>query len=214
MIKGMFFSIARVRGIHHLGLAVVDLDEALCGLGAVWEIESNAFKPYACGTMIHPYIDCARRIAARGLDHERIAAIDCETAEGILHRLWEPLDRRHALGAGARLRRPLRTQPRGLDVRPAGRVEDLTLGTVMLHTDPEELLDSIMDQVYPELVEIDMIDFAELVVLNKFEDMNYAEIAEVMGLTTKAVKSLLSRARARLRDARSRTCWPSFPFRS
>jgi RNA polymerase sigma-70 factor (ECF subfamily) len=39
------------------------------------------------------------------------------------------------------------------------------------------------------------------VVLNKFEDMNYAEIAEVMGLTTKAVKSLLSRARCRLREA-------------
>jgi RNA polymerase sigma-70 factor, ECF subfamily len=39
------------------------------------------------------------------------------------------------------------------------------------------------------------------VVLNKYEDMNYAEIAEVMGLTTKAVKSLLSRARARLRQA-------------
>jgi RNA polymerase sigma-70 factor (ECF subfamily) len=38
------------------------------------------------------------------------------------------------------------------------------------------------------------------VVLNKFEDLNYAEIAEVMGLTTKAVKSLLSRARARLRE--------------
>ncbi|HTK76007.1 MAG TPA: sigma-70 family RNA polymerase sigma factor [Gemmataceae bacterium] len=39
------------------------------------------------------------------------------------------------------------------------------------------------------------------VVLNKFEDMNYAEIAEIMGLTTKAVKSLLSRARAALREA-------------
>jgi RNA polymerase sigma-70 factor (ECF subfamily) len=37
------------------------------------------------------------------------------------------------------------------------------------------------------------------VVLNKFEDMNYAEIAEVMELTTKAVKSLLSRARENLR---------------
>lgn len=37
------------------------------------------------------------------------------------------------------------------------------------------------------------------VVLNKFEEMNYAEIAEVMGLTTKAVKSLLSRARSNLR---------------
>ncbi len=39
------------------------------------------------------------------------------------------------------------------------------------------------------------------VILNKFEDMNYAEIAEVMGLTTKAVKSLLSRARTNLRAA-------------
>jgi RNA polymerase sigma-70 factor (ECF subfamily) len=39
------------------------------------------------------------------------------------------------------------------------------------------------------------------VVLNKFEDMNYAEIAEVMNLTTKAVKSLLSRARMNLRIA-------------
>jgi len=39
------------------------------------------------------------------------------------------------------------------------------------------------------------------VVLNKFEDMTYLEIAEVMGMTTKGVKSLLSRARTRLRDA-------------
>lgn len=39
------------------------------------------------------------------------------------------------------------------------------------------------------------------VVLNKFEDMGYAEIADVMGLSAKAVKSLLSRARCRLREA-------------
>jgi RNA polymerase sigma-70 factor (ECF subfamily) len=39
------------------------------------------------------------------------------------------------------------------------------------------------------------------VVLNKFEEMSYEEIAEVMNLTTKAVKSLLSRARSNLRDA-------------
>jgi RNA polymerase sigma-70 factor (ECF subfamily) len=39
------------------------------------------------------------------------------------------------------------------------------------------------------------------VVLNKFEDMNYAEVAEVMGLTPKAVKSLLCRARTNLRAA-------------
>jgi RNA polymerase sigma-70 factor (ECF subfamily) len=41
------------------------------------------------------------------------------------------------------------------------------------------------------------------VMLNKFEDMGYAEIAEVMGLTVKAVKSLLSRARENLRAALS-----------
>jgi RNA polymerase sigma-70 factor (ECF subfamily) len=39
------------------------------------------------------------------------------------------------------------------------------------------------------------------VVLNKFEDMSYEEIAQVMNLTTKAVKSLLSRARDNLRLA-------------
>ena len=39
------------------------------------------------------------------------------------------------------------------------------------------------------------------VLLNKFEEMNYAEIAQVMGLTSKAVKSLLSRARTNLRHA-------------
>ena len=37
------------------------------------------------------------------------------------------------------------------------------------------------------------------VVLNKFEDMGYADIAEVMGLSQKAVKSLLSRAREAFR---------------
>ncbi len=38
------------------------------------------------------------------------------------------------------------------------------------------------------------------VMLNKFEDMSYQEIAKVMGISTKAVKSLLSRARTQLRD--------------
>lgn len=36
--------------------------------------------------------------------------------------------------------------------------------------------------------------------LSKFEDMSYADIADVMGLTSKAIKSLLSRARVNLRE--------------
>jgi RNA polymerase sigma-70 factor (ECF subfamily) len=38
------------------------------------------------------------------------------------------------------------------------------------------------------------------VLLNKFEGMSYADIAETMDMTPKAVKSLLSRARVNLRD--------------
>ncbi|MBN2474502.1 MAG: sigma-70 family RNA polymerase sigma factor [Pirellulales bacterium] len=38
------------------------------------------------------------------------------------------------------------------------------------------------------------------VLLNKFENMSYADIGETMGLTPQAVKSLLSRARGNLRE--------------
>lgn len=38
------------------------------------------------------------------------------------------------------------------------------------------------------------------IVLNKYEDQNYEEIAAVLDLTTMAVKSLLSRARSNLRE--------------
>jgi RNA polymerase sigma-70 factor (ECF subfamily) len=42
------------------------------------------------------------------------------------------------------------------------------------------------------------------VVLHKFEDMSYEEIGEIMGLGTIAVKSLLSRARLKLRESLER----------
>ena len=59
--------------------------------GARWVIDTLAFKPYPCGTMAQPYIDCARRLAARGVKAEDIDEIVCEVAEGTVHRLWEPL---------------------------------------------------------------------------------------------------------------------------
>jgi 2-methylcitrate dehydratase PrpD len=49
------------------------------------------FKPYATGTMNQPYIDCALRLAKRGFRAEDVAEVLCETAEGYVHRLWEPL---------------------------------------------------------------------------------------------------------------------------
>ncbi len=61
------------------------------GFGERWIWTTIAFKPYACGTMAHPYIDCARELRAQGVKPADIARIECETAEGIVHRLWEPL---------------------------------------------------------------------------------------------------------------------------
>jgi 2-methylcitrate dehydratase PrpD len=60
------------------------------GFGERWISESLAFKVYACGTMTHPFIDCARRLAKR-IRIENIEEVLCEAAEGTVHRLWEPL---------------------------------------------------------------------------------------------------------------------------
>jgi 2-methylcitrate dehydratase PrpD len=65
---------------------------ALVGdFGERWVTDTLAFKPYPCGTMAQPYIDCARRLAARGVRAEDITEIVCEVAEGTVPRLWEPL---------------------------------------------------------------------------------------------------------------------------
>ena len=66
--------------------------EALIGdFGTRWVTETLAFKPYPCGTMTHPYIDCARRLAARGIKANDVVEMVCEVGEGTVHRLWEPL---------------------------------------------------------------------------------------------------------------------------
>jgi 2-methylcitrate dehydratase PrpD len=83
--------------------------EALVGdFGERWVSEALAFKPYPCGTMTHPYIDCARRLSARGIDPDAIMELICEVAEGTVHRLWEPLadKQRPANGYGGKFSTP------------------------------------------------------------------------------------------------------------
>jgi 2-methylcitrate dehydratase PrpD len=68
------------------------LHELLESLGTVWELERLTFKPYACGSIAHPYMDCALRLRQRhGIQPDQITAIHCRTAEGPVPRLWEPL---------------------------------------------------------------------------------------------------------------------------
>jgi 2-methylcitrate dehydratase PrpD len=82
-----------VHGLFH-GFANTTAGDygALIGdFGARWVTQTLAFKPYPCGTMTHPYIDCARRLAARGIRADDISEMVCEVGEGTVHRLWEPL---------------------------------------------------------------------------------------------------------------------------
>ena len=82
-----------VHGLFH-GFAHTtkgDYDALIVDFGSRWVTDTLAFKPYPCGTMAQPYIDCARRLAARGVKPEQVAEIVCEVAEGTVHRLWEPL---------------------------------------------------------------------------------------------------------------------------
>ena len=59
--------------------------------GREWVMKGITFKPYATGTMNQPYIDCALRLAKKGFAAEDVADVLCETAEGYVHRLWEPI---------------------------------------------------------------------------------------------------------------------------
>ena len=82
-----------VHGLFH-GFAHTtqgDYDALIGDFGTRWVTDTLAFKPYPCGTMAQPYIDCAKRLAARGIGAANISEILCEVAEGTVHRLWEPL---------------------------------------------------------------------------------------------------------------------------
>ena len=66
--------------------------EKLLELGKAWEIPKLAFKSYPCGSISHPYMDCALKIKQKySPPPDEIAAVVCCTAEGPVHRLWEPL---------------------------------------------------------------------------------------------------------------------------
>ena len=76
-------------------------------LGETWWAGRMAFKPYACGTMTQPFVDCAVRLA-RKVSAEDIESLTCRVGEGTVHRLWEPLaeKQRPSNGYGAKFSTP------------------------------------------------------------------------------------------------------------
>ena len=77
-----------------------NFDHLVDGLGERWVTSTIAFKPYACGTMTQPFVDCAieaaKRLTARNLSVDAIESIRCKVGEGTVHRLWEPLEAKYA----------------------------------------------------------------------------------------------------------------------
>jgi 2-methylcitrate dehydratase PrpD len=69
-------------------------------LGRTWVISTLAFKPYACGTMTQPFVDCAIDLARQCVAADDIAEMVCEVGEGTVHRLWEPLDQKRRVPNG------------------------------------------------------------------------------------------------------------------
>jgi 2-methylcitrate dehydratase PrpD len=74
-----------------------DFAPLIDGLGSRWLMETVAFKPYACGTMTQPFVDCAIALARAGLAADDIVSMVCEVGEGTVHRLWEPLAAKQAV---------------------------------------------------------------------------------------------------------------------
>jgi 2-methylcitrate dehydratase PrpD len=84
---GLFFAFARQKQSQY--------EKLTHEFGKAWVMEGLTFKPYATGTMNQPYIDCALRLAKQGFAAEDVAEVLCDTAEGYVHRLWEPLAAKH-----------------------------------------------------------------------------------------------------------------------
>jgi 2-methylcitrate dehydratase PrpD len=73
------------------------LQALLDTLGREWELAELTLKPYPCGSIAQPYMDCALRLRERhAIRPGAIVAIRCRTAPGPVPRLWEPLAAKHA----------------------------------------------------------------------------------------------------------------------
>ena len=64
-----------------------DFSHIISDLGNRWESKNLALKPYACGTMAQPFIDCAIKLKAKIDNLENIDKIIASVGEGTVHRL-------------------------------------------------------------------------------------------------------------------------------
>jgi 2-methylcitrate dehydratase PrpD len=81
-------------GLYNLYANTVkpDYARATAGLREEWEILNTDYKPYPCGHISHPYMDCALKLRREhGLKPEDIAAIELRVPTAAVPILCEPL---------------------------------------------------------------------------------------------------------------------------
>ena len=81
---GLFASHVQDRG-YKLNYA-----RATAGLGDVWESRNVSIKPYPCGHVSIPFVDCALDLYRRGIRAENIRRVTCHAAEWITPVVCEP----------------------------------------------------------------------------------------------------------------------------
>src|SRR5690606_28050905 len=73
------------RGFAAVTAARYDLDKVTAGLGVDFDLRENAYKPYACGLVVHPTIDGCSRIRERDApDPAAIKAVRLRVAPLVL----------------------------------------------------------------------------------------------------------------------------------
>ncbi|MGD8809757.1 MAG: MmgE/PrpD family protein [Gammaproteobacteria bacterium] len=73
------------RGFAAVTATAYDLDKALERLGEHFELRDNAYKPYACGLVVHPTIDACSQIRVQHhIDPEQIESVELTVAPLVL----------------------------------------------------------------------------------------------------------------------------------
>jgi len=73
------------RGFAAVTASTYDLDKALERLGEHFELRDNAYKPYACGLVVHPTIDACSQIRTQyRLDPEQVESVELKVAPLVL----------------------------------------------------------------------------------------------------------------------------------
>lgn len=81
---GLFASHVQDRGYR------LNLDRATAGLGEAWESRNVSIKPYPCGHVSIPFVDCALDLYGRGIRAENIRRVTCHAAQWITPVVCEP----------------------------------------------------------------------------------------------------------------------------